>query len=229
MKRPTNRAIGLYLIWILIHFTILFTNNQCRYAREIFYPFTSSEYRYSTFKYNFVLDAYDITEFIFYNVAVIFLYFIYYLLGINNFFSKSNDKESRPSVESHNKNGIIKKMLLNHIDKTNNADWSTQLSFVKYVLIWIILLVMEQIIKNINTFSFGFSEFDIVETMYKLFFLLLYSHFLFLIFLMLRFLVLKLIFIKGSQGKKIRFWMPIPYINLLVIMIVSTVIIEYLD
>jgi len=84
IKRPSDRAIGIYLIWVLMHFTILFTTDQCYRASEIFYPFTKGRYGGygGTYRINFVIDAYDISEFVFYSVSVVILYYGLTLLGL---------------------------------------------------------------------------------------------------------------------------------------------------
>lgn len=64
MKKPSNKAIAIYLIWGLINFALLLQYTD-KYANHWFYPSRGLD----DTKY------YDITEFAFYMVAPILIYY----------------------------------------------------------------------------------------------------------------------------------------------------------
>ncbi len=238
MKRPSNKIIGIYLIWLLIHFTFLFSNDKCENANEIFYPFTAGSYvsyggRYDfgSYKNNFVLNAYDISEFIFYNVSVIIIYFIVSLLGLSKFFSlksleyKQIDTETKREV----KNSKLKTWFIKHLEKSNSSDWSTQISFIKYLLIIIVFSFCSQLIDVLDSKSIYYMDFDFKQFCYTVLELLLIGHVLFFVFLVLRFLLLKLIFNAYRNYTKFSFWMPIPYIQLLLFTFILLVVVAMCD
>jgi hypothetical protein len=84
MKKPGNKVIAVYLAWFLVNLflllssqpTITFDDGSYINAREIyptdcFYPFTKA---YGHFNYC-DLEFYDLTEFIFYLIAPILIYY----------------------------------------------------------------------------------------------------------------------------------------------------------
>ena len=85
MKKPSNKVIAVYFIWVLIHLTFLILAEPSRISerygvtsRMRFFPFKfngQSENLYST--KSFQIDmVYDITEFLFYTIAPILIYYI---------------------------------------------------------------------------------------------------------------------------------------------------------
>ena len=90
MKKPSNKAIAIYLIWGLLHFALLFSpkNNGklLVFGGSIFYPFTKGKvrnvYDYVNKTYNTIVQennwdatAYDLSEFTFYMFAPILIYY----------------------------------------------------------------------------------------------------------------------------------------------------------
>lgn len=86
MKKPSNKAKAIYLIWGLIHLVLLLTYTEGS-GRNNFYPFFNKRYIYTRGK-EFIerelsfskTEYYDITEFIFYMLAPILIYYIFALL-----------------------------------------------------------------------------------------------------------------------------------------------------
>jgi hypothetical protein len=80
MKKPSNKAKAIYLVWVLIHITMLVLakqahNNLNSYG---FYPFGykpdyDNQYVTKPFKIDYV---YDFSELIFYTIAPISIYYI---------------------------------------------------------------------------------------------------------------------------------------------------------
>jgi hypothetical protein len=97
MKKPSNKAIAIYLTWALIHLGLLLSSPPtpsvyngdtgqkmiAYFPTKSFYPFTKGEvYRFQNnyvFE-NFDLQFYDLTEFGFYMIAPILIYYIITLL-----------------------------------------------------------------------------------------------------------------------------------------------------
>jgi hypothetical protein len=85
MKKPSNKVIAVYFFWVLIHLTLLVLAEPSaiseRYgvtSRMRFFPFEfdgHSENLYST--KSFQIDkVYDLTEFTFYTIVPILIYYI---------------------------------------------------------------------------------------------------------------------------------------------------------
>lgn len=73
MKKPSNKAIATYLTWALMHLGFWVLNGAIvtnDFARAQFYPFPQS-YNWHYFDLSF----YDITEFLFYTIAPILIYY----------------------------------------------------------------------------------------------------------------------------------------------------------
>jgi hypothetical protein len=83
MNKITNKTKAMYLTWGLIHFILLFSPKEdgevLNWGGRIFYPFTKGE----AYTNNWNASAYDLTEFLFYMIAPILIYYI-----ITLFFSK---------------------------------------------------------------------------------------------------------------------------------------------
>jgi hypothetical protein len=93
MKKPSNKVIAVYLAWVLINFGLLVFSPPTRhfvmdgvefkiyYPTEFFYPFTTGILRYGNGKIwtkefsSFDLQFYDISEFLFYAIAPILIYY----------------------------------------------------------------------------------------------------------------------------------------------------------
>jgi len=78
MKKPSNKVIAVYLAWELIHLTFWVLAKQHEYSRRGFFPFglkhrTNGSYIREPFTIDYV---YDITEFLFYTIAPILIYYI---------------------------------------------------------------------------------------------------------------------------------------------------------
>jgi len=73
MKKPGNKVIAIYLIWVLIHFLLFLfrTSYAISYGPPRFYPFTKIYHWDTFFDYNF----YDYTEFMVYSIAPILIYY----------------------------------------------------------------------------------------------------------------------------------------------------------
>jgi hypothetical protein len=89
MKKPSNKATAIYLIWALIHSMLfLFAPHYANVnAKAMFYPFTEkwSEEHNPVFKgypiiKNFDYKYYDYTEFMVYMIVPILIYYIITLL-----------------------------------------------------------------------------------------------------------------------------------------------------
>jgi hypothetical protein len=97
MKKPSNKAIAIYLTWGIIHLGLWLSSprtphrNSFETGQEIilyyptmfFYPFTKGEHSRNSFNWvfeNFDLQFYDFTEFAFYMIAPILIYYIVTLL-----------------------------------------------------------------------------------------------------------------------------------------------------
>ena len=95
MRKPNNKVTAIYLMWGLIHLGLWLSSprtphrNNIETGQEIiiyyptkfFYPFTKGfEARGNYFFENFDLQFYDFTEFAFYLIAPIFIYYIITLL-----------------------------------------------------------------------------------------------------------------------------------------------------
>jgi hypothetical protein len=103
MKKPSNKAIAVYLTWGLINLSLLLSSPPtphgnhpdtgeemiAYYPTMFFYPFTKGEceikqYSRHWFFDNFDLQFYDLTEFAFYTIAPILIYYIITLLKSHN-------------------------------------------------------------------------------------------------------------------------------------------------
>ena len=80
MKKPSNKAIAVYLTWGLLHLALLLTYTT-NYARTRFFPFTEQS---SAYQGNWETKYYDITEFAFYMIAPILIYYIVTLFKSND-------------------------------------------------------------------------------------------------------------------------------------------------
>ena len=74
MKKPGNKVIAVYLAWVLLHFGLWVLNGakiKSSFVRGYFYPLTNhiSGDFFDTFYY-------DLTEFSFYAIAPILIYYI---------------------------------------------------------------------------------------------------------------------------------------------------------
>jgi len=74
MKQPSNKAKAIYLTWVLLHFGLWVLNGakiKSSYVRGYFYPLTNhiGGHFFDTFYY-------DITEFLFYTIVPILIYYI---------------------------------------------------------------------------------------------------------------------------------------------------------
>ena len=84
MKKPSNKVIAVYLAWELIHLALLFSpktdGKVLDWGGRIFYPFTKGKqmgyYEFQTYKTNWDANAYDLTEFLFYAIVPILIYYI---------------------------------------------------------------------------------------------------------------------------------------------------------
>jgi len=72
MKKPNNKAIAIYLTWGLLHLALLLTYTT-KYAHTRFFPFTAQS---SAYQKNWRIEYYDITEFAFYMIAPILIYYV---------------------------------------------------------------------------------------------------------------------------------------------------------
>jgi hypothetical protein len=77
MKKPGNKVISIYLIWELLHLILLFdpsgVPSQNGYTFETyFYPFTKGNINSNHY---FNVNEYDISEFAFYSIAPILIYY----------------------------------------------------------------------------------------------------------------------------------------------------------
>jgi hypothetical protein len=92
MKKPNNKTIAIYLTWGLLHLILLFIAKPSIYAKQYIFPFYEGKFKsaldsnLTLYKIEpFQLDyVYDITEFLFYSIAPILIYYIVT-------FSKSKD------------------------------------------------------------------------------------------------------------------------------------------
>ena len=92
MKKPGNKVISIYLIWELLHVALLFASPKTPhvnngetgqevilyYPTKFFYPFTTGEVQRFSKHFvfdNFDLQFYDFTEFAFYSIAPILIYY----------------------------------------------------------------------------------------------------------------------------------------------------------
>jgi len=86
MKKPSNKVIAVYLAWVLLHLVLLLIAQPSKFANRSIFPFYQGKYKshdyygvvqtyYKTkpFQINYV---YDITEFLFYAIAPILVYYI---------------------------------------------------------------------------------------------------------------------------------------------------------
>jgi hypothetical protein len=76
MKKPTNKATAIYLLWCLIHLFLFLSSppNDCD-KTAFFYPFTNGYLDFYGGFVSFDLQFYDITEFMFYAIAPILIYY----------------------------------------------------------------------------------------------------------------------------------------------------------
>jgi|APGre2960657404_1045060.scaffolds.fasta_scaffold15369_5 hypothetical protein len=83
MKKPSNKVIAVYLAWELLHLALLFSPKHRKaltWGGKIFYPFTKGKqfgyYSWDIYETNWDAKAYDLTEFLFYGIAPILIYYI---------------------------------------------------------------------------------------------------------------------------------------------------------
>lgn len=93
MKKPNNKAIAIYLTWGIIHLGLWLSSPRTPYVNNFetgqeiilyyptksFYPFTNGEYSRGKYEWifeNFDLQFYDFTEFAFYMITPILIYYI---------------------------------------------------------------------------------------------------------------------------------------------------------
>ncbi len=78
MKKPGNKVIAVYLAWVLIHFTLWVIAKPGVHNTKGFYPFALKLGYYNrVVEKPFTIDrVYDITEFMFYAIAPILIYYI---------------------------------------------------------------------------------------------------------------------------------------------------------
>jgi hypothetical protein len=81
MKKPSNKVIAVYLTWVLVHATlwVIALPSQAQMGR--FYPFAHDRLYMNGDSFqatpSFQIDrVYDITEFLFYTIAPILIYYI---------------------------------------------------------------------------------------------------------------------------------------------------------
>lgn len=91
MKKPSNKAKAIYLAWGLLHLALLFypkmDGRVLNWGGRIFYPFTKGydywdpeKMQIEMYLSNWDHNAYDLTEFTFYMIAPILIYYIITLL-----------------------------------------------------------------------------------------------------------------------------------------------------
>jgi len=83
MKKPGNKVIAVYLAWVLLHFALWvmatpgLKTTEWYESRYKFFPFakefSQSEYSSTAFEID---KVYDLTEFTFYAIAPILIYYI---------------------------------------------------------------------------------------------------------------------------------------------------------
>jgi hypothetical protein len=86
MKKPSNKVIAVYLTWVLMHATLWVIALPSEKQTSRFFPFREGkkliEYPLHTYTTHydiklFQIDrVYDITEFMFYTIAPILIYYI---------------------------------------------------------------------------------------------------------------------------------------------------------
>ena len=87
MKKPNNKTIAIYLMWVLLHLTLWLMaapgvkTTEWYESRYKFFPFAKefSQIEYSSTAFE-IDRVYDISEFTFYSIAPIFIYYIITLL-----------------------------------------------------------------------------------------------------------------------------------------------------
>lgn len=80
MKQPSNKVKAIYLTWVLIHATLWVIALPSLGQTGRFYPFAHDEFYIHGEAFvatpSFQIDrVYDITEFLFYSIAPIFIYY----------------------------------------------------------------------------------------------------------------------------------------------------------
>jgi hypothetical protein len=80
MKKPSNKAIAIYLVWVLVHLTLWVIAKQHEYNTRFFYPFGMKDPYGNGLEYvrkPFTIDyVYDSSELLFYTIAPILIYYI---------------------------------------------------------------------------------------------------------------------------------------------------------
>ncbi len=92
MKKPGNKVKAIYLAWGLVHLALLFSPNEdseiLHWGGRVFYPFTKGKIRNYDFDFiqqvykpnfytkNWDVTVYDLSEFTFYMIAPILIYYI---------------------------------------------------------------------------------------------------------------------------------------------------------
>jgi len=88
MKKINNKAKAIYLSYVLIHLVLLFSpkaNGKIfNWGGRVFYPFTKGETDYPYDGTNWNAQAYDLTEFVFYLIAPVIIYYIVTLFNSRN-------------------------------------------------------------------------------------------------------------------------------------------------
>lgn len=72
MKKPSNKVIAVYLTWVLLHCVALMwpgPSPAMSWGGKNFYPFYNGAVQFD-------IDIYDLTEFLFYIIAPILIYYI---------------------------------------------------------------------------------------------------------------------------------------------------------
>lgn len=80
MKKPNNKAIAIYLAWGLLHLALLFYNKPVLMVVTMVILVFLGAVGYPYDGINWDVEAYDLTEFAFYMIAPILIYYIITLL-----------------------------------------------------------------------------------------------------------------------------------------------------
>ena len=81
-SKISNKVKGFYLLWVVVHLTLALNNMKYFFSSQFAFPKMFPFYEgYKSGNYNWTrLNAYDITEFLFYTIVPILLYKVYLLI-----------------------------------------------------------------------------------------------------------------------------------------------------
>lgn len=98
----SSKLIGVYILWITIHFILLVVDRKYEYANNYFIPFSKQDENFTSY--------YDLSEFTVYTLVPIFLYLSYYFIHKKDSINKNmptQEEKSDNLIETDDNDDLI--------------------------------------------------------------------------------------------------------------------------